>query len=196
MATHSSTLTWKIPSTEEPGRLQSVGSRRIRHDSATSLSFFTFMHWRRKWHPTPVFLPGEFQGRGRLVGCHLWGRTESDTTEATQPMVWSNSCEITGISTVLFKETLQKIETYPVNGQVKKKKKISFLVKSVIAFILFPFKIGPHIEYLKLHWEKFSHILISFKVARWVNSTHWHFIHQKDFQYVEYSTIPFTCVFL
>ena len=39
--------------------------------------------WRRKWQPTPVFLPGEFQGRGSLVGCRLWGRTESDTTEAT-----------------------------------------------------------------------------------------------------------------
>ena len=42
------------------------------------------MHWRRKWQPTPVFLPGESQGRGSLVGCRLWGRTESDTTEATQ----------------------------------------------------------------------------------------------------------------
>jgi len=41
------------------------------------------MHWRRKWQPTPVFLPGESQGWGRLVGCRLWGRTESDTTEAT-----------------------------------------------------------------------------------------------------------------
>ena len=48
-----------------------------------SLSLFTFMHWRRKWQLTPVFLPGESQGRGSLVGCHLWGRTESDTTEAT-----------------------------------------------------------------------------------------------------------------
>ena len=44
---------------------------------------FTFMHWRSKWQPTPVFLPGESQGRGSLVGCCLWGRTESDTTEAT-----------------------------------------------------------------------------------------------------------------
>ena len=44
---------------------------------------FTFMHWRRKWQPTPVFLPGESQGRGSLVGCHLWSHTESDTTEAT-----------------------------------------------------------------------------------------------------------------
>ena len=52
-------------------------------DWATSLSLFTFMHWRRKWQPTPVFLPGESQGRGSLVGCHLWGRTESDTTEVT-----------------------------------------------------------------------------------------------------------------
>ena len=39
--------------------------------------------WRRKRLPTPVFLPGESQGQGNLVGCHLWGRTESDTTEAT-----------------------------------------------------------------------------------------------------------------
>ena len=45
--------------------------------------FFTFLYWRRKWQPTPVFLPGESQGRGSLVGCRLWGRTESDTTEAT-----------------------------------------------------------------------------------------------------------------
>ena len=83
MAPHSSTLAWQIPWTEEPGRLQSMGSLRVGHDGATSLTLFTFMHWRRKWQPTPVFLPGESQGRGSLVGCHLWGRTESDTTEAT-----------------------------------------------------------------------------------------------------------------
>ena len=83
MAPHSSTLAWKIPWTEEPGRLQSMGSLRVRHNWATSLSLFTFMHWRRKWQPTPVFLPGESQGRGSLVGCRLWGRTESDTTQAT-----------------------------------------------------------------------------------------------------------------
>ena len=73
MATHSSTLAWKIPWAEEPGGLQSMGSLRVRHDWATSLSLFTFMHWRRKWQPTPVFLPGKSQGRGSLVGCHLWG---------------------------------------------------------------------------------------------------------------------------
>ena len=48
MAPHSSTLAWKIPWTEEPGRLQSMGSLRVRHDWTTSLSLFTFMHWRRK----------------------------------------------------------------------------------------------------------------------------------------------------
>ena len=60
-----------------------AGALRVGHDWATSLSLFTFMHWRRKWQPTPVFLPRESQGRGSLVGCHLWGRTESDTTEVT-----------------------------------------------------------------------------------------------------------------
>ena len=53
MATHSSTLAWKIPGTVEPGRLQSMGLLGVGHDSATSLSLFTFMHWRRKWQPTP-----------------------------------------------------------------------------------------------------------------------------------------------
>ena len=78
MAPHSSTLAWKIPRAEEPGGLQSMGSLRVGHDSATSLSLFTFMHWRRKWQATPVVLPGESQGRQSLVGC-----TGSDTTEAT-----------------------------------------------------------------------------------------------------------------
>ena len=123
MATHSSILAYRIPWTEEPGRLElaTVGYSlqghkeldinkatqhthvhqvhicregisylgadrvlRVRHDRSTSLSLFIFMHWRRKWQPTPVFLPRESQGWGSLVGCQLWGRTESDTTEATQ----------------------------------------------------------------------------------------------------------------
>ena len=83
MATHSSTLAWKIPWTEEPGRLHSMVLLRVRHDWATSLLVFTFMHWRRKRQPTPVFLPGGSQGWGSQVGCHLWGCTESDMTEAT-----------------------------------------------------------------------------------------------------------------
>ena len=83
MAPNSSTLAWKIPWTEEPGRLQSLVSLKVGDDWETSFSLFTFMHWRRKWQPTPVFLPGESQGQRNLVGCHLWGRTESDTTEVT-----------------------------------------------------------------------------------------------------------------
>ena len=83
MAPHSRTLAWKIPWTEEPDRLQSMRSLRVGQDSATSLSLFTFMHWRRKWQSTPVFLPGESQGWGSLVGCRLWGLTESDTNEVT-----------------------------------------------------------------------------------------------------------------
>ena len=82
-APHSSTLAWKIPWMEEPGRLQSMGSLGVGHNWATSLSLFTFMHWKRKWQPTPLFLPGESQGQGSLVGWRLWGCTESDMTEAT-----------------------------------------------------------------------------------------------------------------
>ena len=86
MACHSSTLAWKIPWTEEPGSLQSTGSQRVRHDWATSLSLFTFMHWRRKWQPTPVFLPGESQGRepGGLpsMGSHRVGHNWCDLAAA------------------------------------------------------------------------------------------------------------------
>ena len=84
MAPHSSTFAWKLAWTEEPGRLQSMES--LESDTTerlTSLSLFTFMHWRRKWQPTPVFLPGGSWDGGALVGCRLWGRTESDMTEAT-----------------------------------------------------------------------------------------------------------------
>ena len=109
MATHSSTLAWKIPCTEEPGRLQSMGSRRVRQDWATSLSLFTFMHWRRKWQPTPVFLPGESQGRGSLVGCRLWGRTES--TWLTR-LGSSSSSLVSGQLTYLVENSVSKFLPY------------------------------------------------------------------------------------
>ena len=86
MATHSSTLAWKIPWMEEPGRLQSMGSLRVGHDWATSLSLFTFMHWRRKWQPTPVFLPGESQGRGAW-----WAAVSGVTKSRTRPKQLSSS---------------------------------------------------------------------------------------------------------
>ena len=87
MAPHSSALAWKIPWMEEPGGLQSMGSLRVWHDWGTSLSFFTFMHWRRKWQPIPVFLPGESQGQGSLVGLlsmgsHRVGHDWSDLAAA------------------------------------------------------------------------------------------------------------------
>ena len=105
MATHSSVLAWRIPGTGEPGGLPSMGSHRVIHDwsdlaAATFLNLinksfpnhsylldfckvFMRWYWRKKWQPTPVFLPGESQGWGSLVGCCLWGHTESDTTETT-----------------------------------------------------------------------------------------------------------------
>ena len=93
--THSSTLAWKLPWMEEPGRLQSMGSQRVGCDWVTSLSLFTFMHWIRKWQPAPVFLPGESQGRGSLVGCHLRGCTQSDTTDVTKQL--SSSRNVKGL---------------------------------------------------------------------------------------------------
>ena len=81
MATRSSVLAWRIPGMAEPGGLPSLGSHRVGHDWATSLSLFTFMHWRRQWQPTPVLLPGRSHGWRSLVGCSPWGCEESDTTE-------------------------------------------------------------------------------------------------------------------
>ena len=80
MAPHSSTPAWKIPWTEEPGGLQSMGSLGVGHDLCEFTFTFHFHALEKEWQPTAVFLPGESQGR---VGCRLWGLTESDMTEAT-----------------------------------------------------------------------------------------------------------------
>ena len=53
------------------------------HSSKASILWCSAFFWRRKWQPTPVFLPGESQGRGSVAGCRLWGHTESDMTEVT-----------------------------------------------------------------------------------------------------------------
>ena len=96
MATHSSTLAWEIPWMEEPGRLQSMGSRRVRHNWETSLSLFTFMHWRRKWQPTPLFLPGESQGREPggppSMGSHRVGHDWCDLAAAARWFLTSYFC--------------------------------------------------------------------------------------------------------
>ena len=78
MASHSSTLAWKNPMDGGAwwAAVHGVAKSRTRLSDVT----FTFLHWRRKWQPTPVFLPGESQGLGSLVGCRLWGCAELDTT--------------------------------------------------------------------------------------------------------------------
>ena len=85
MAPHSSTLAWEIPWAEEPGGLQSTGSRRARHDWATSLSLFTFMHWRRIWQPTPVFLLENPRDRG------AWWAAVSGVTQSRTQLKWLSS---------------------------------------------------------------------------------------------------------
>ena len=85
MAPHSNTLAWKIPWMEEPGRLWSMGSLRVRYDWATSLSLFTFMYWRRKWQPTPVFLPGESQEGG------AWWAAVSGVAQSRTRLKWLSS---------------------------------------------------------------------------------------------------------
>ena len=84
MAPHSSTLAWKIPWLEEPGRLQSMGSRRVRHGRVTSLhslhSRLTLLEREMATHS----MPGESHGQRSLAGHALWGRRESDTTEVSE----------------------------------------------------------------------------------------------------------------
>ena len=117
MAPHSSTLAWKIPWTEKPGGLQSMGWLRVGHDWATSLSLFIFLHWRRKWQPTPVFLPGESQGWGILVGCCLWGHTESDTTEATQHSIQDPSSSTSNWTHAHYSESSVRVLITGPSGQ-------------------------------------------------------------------------------
>ena len=117
MAPHSSTLAWKIPWTEEPGRLQALVSLRVRDDWATSFSLFTFMHWRRKWQPTPIFLPGESQGQRSLVAA-VYGVAQSQTrlkwlsssSSRLQPTrllhSWNSPGKNTGMGAIFFSRVI------------------------------------------------------------------------------------------
>ena len=93
MAPHSSTVAQKISWMEEPGRLQSMGSLRVRHDWTTSLSLSTFMHWRRKWQPILAWrIPWtEKPGRLQSMGSHRVGHDWSDLAAAAA----SSMCGVT-----------------------------------------------------------------------------------------------------
>ena len=93
MATHSSSLAWKIPWMEEPGRLQSMGSLRVRHDWATSLSLSTFMHWRRKHSSVLAWrIPETGEAGGLLsMGLHRVGHDWSDLAAAAATTILVSS---------------------------------------------------------------------------------------------------------
>ena len=141
MAPHSNTLAWQITWTEEPGRLQSMGSRTVGHNWATSLSLITFLHWRRKWKATPVFLPGESQGRrsrGPLsMGSHRVGHDWSNLAAAAAGQYLHY---LTG---VLYK-TSSSHSRYSV--------------------ILSSFFLSYMIYYNQIHWDiQSTHLLIIYK---------------------------------
>ena len=97
---------------EEPGRLQSMGSLRVRHDWVTSLSLFTFMHWRRKWQPTPLFLPGESQGRGAWWAA-VYGVAQIRTRLKRRSSSSSSSISLRNISNFIIKFVLFPSDKYP-----------------------------------------------------------------------------------
>ena len=111
MAPHSSTLTWKIPWTEESGRLQSMGSRRVRHDWATSLSLFTFIVGEGNGNP----LQCSCLENPRDGGCRLWGRTESTWLKwLSSSSSSSNSILKSKDITLLTKVCIVKAMVFPV----------------------------------------------------------------------------------
>ena len=110
MAPNSSTLAWKILRTQEPGRLQSMGLLRVGHDWVTSLSLFTFMHRRRKWQPSPMFLPWESQGQGawwaavyEVAQSQTWlKRLRSSSSRKTQVVFFLFVCLVIFIFEILY----------------------------------------------------------------------------------------------
>ena len=115
MAPHSSTFAWKIPWMEEPGGLQSMGSLRVGHNWATSLSLFTFMRWRRKWQPTSVFLPGESQaGTGEPGGLPSMGfhRVKHDWSALAAASHVTPKIQASSIPSFFFSSPKEKSERY------------------------------------------------------------------------------------
>ena len=126
MATHSSTLAWKMPLAEEPSRLQSMGSRPVGHDWVTSLSLFTFMHWRRKWQPTPSVLAWRILGTGEpgglpSMGSHKVGHDWSDLAAAA-----AVAAGRTYFFNILKLKTLRLSKTLQLFQNLKRKKNAFF----------------------------------------------------------------------
>ena len=70
------------------------------------ITLISHTSWRRKWQPTPVFLPGESLGQRSLAGCHLWGRTESDMIERLSSSS-STKKELMGCKAMRFEDLMK-----------------------------------------------------------------------------------------
>ena len=114
-----------------------MGSLRVRHDRVTSLSLFTFIHWRRKWQPTPVFLPGESQGRGSLVSCHLWV-AQSWTRLKRLSRSSSGTRTPTQVEDGNFRPSPRSLEQHPVASPPTNQKGSQTLQPSPQCCLLFP----------------------------------------------------------
>ena len=163
MAPHSSTLAWKIPWTEEPGRLRSMGSLRVGHDWVTSLSLFTFMHWRRKWQPTPVFLPGESHGRA------CWAAVYGVAPSRTRLKWLSSSSSSSILSGIVCRLTLKFMQDDVLNFQV-------FLCSTYFELIcLLWINLKARLQIKCWNWAHFSEVTVSvdIRVHKWSTASWW-----------------------
>ena len=166
MVTHSSILAWRIPCIEELGGLQFMGSLRVGHDWTNSLLLFTFLHWRRKWQPTPVFLPGESQGRGAWWAA-VYGVTQSQTQlkrlsiiSSRHSLLLNNICMIS----LFYPFTIN----LPISLYL-----MSFLCTAYmwIIYIFFILWYQCAIIYLNIHLLKYIWVASGFEVL-WIHYKH------------------------
>ena len=145
MAHQTSTLAWKIPWTEEPSGLQSMGSWRVGHDWATSLSLFTFLHWRRKWQPTPVFLPRENPRDGGAWWAAVHAVAQSRTWLKRLSSSSSSSTEF--IVSCMCWWYIQRVDTSASNLQRWTKKFFQKLINVLSMLLWFWHSIKNTVEY-------------------------------------------------
>ena len=185
MAPHSSTLAWKIPWTEEPGRLQPMGSRRVGHDWETSLSLFTFMHWRRKWQPTPVFLPGESQGRG------AWWAAIYGVAQSWTQLKWLSSSSSRSSRTLLWRplsSKMRKVERVYFNkvsphfqAHTREKGMPEHVVVYSAVWRCSLWQLGTWSKVMILPWlGKWTHIFLTWKISeKQVKHDRWPFLGEQ-----------------